>query len=673
MSTSPAIPTSTEIHYWFSKAGLISVVMMAVLIFSGQLGVSSLIAPLSPTTTQIHAASGQAIRAQKIVGLATELAAAKRPGKLYTYRTELAAELNEFVAVHRGLMFGDASRGLDGSMSPEVRDLFNHPQRGLDRRVRDFEQRIRRDFLSDSLTVETGLADDLWVNVRLELSPTFQQLTSLYASEIQKGVGRVYAAQISLIALVVLMMLLLGRFLYRPLAERLANVVRDKNSDQGADSLRFDEVTGLANRTHLVAFMKDLCKFSKEHGLKSAVLDIEITGIEAVREKLESKDVNEMICMVARRLESVCRSGDFIARIGENEFVVVLTNFEDDSLLNDTTNALRTKLSLPFVLATESFGLKTKIGIKIAEPKDQVPAAILNQAATALRIAKASENYDIQFFSGSMAPRANEREKEFRRIEQGLHSGEFRAYFQPVVDIDTSRALAIEALVRWEHPTRGVLPPIHFLETVNNRDLANDVTRAVLGDILNALKSWTARSIEVPFVSLNLNVEQLEDRAFIDELKWTVDSYDQNPSSVAIELSERAFWADKSSVIYENLRRLSSHGFRIVLDDFGAVGKTLPELVDVQLEHLKIERAFITNVDSEPLQQNVAANLIEEASATNVPVIGEGVETPLERSVLQRLGCTGIQGYLICEPVDQEAMTVWLERSATVEPIPQAS
>lgn len=130
---------------------------------------------------------------------------------------------------------------------------------------------------------------------------------------------------------------------------------------------------------------------------------------------------------------------------------------------------------------------------------------------------------------------------------------------------------------------------------------------------------------------------------------------------------------DETSVTHQNLKRLSAHGFRIVLDDFGAVGKTLPLLDGIRLEHAKIERAFITNVDSEPLQQNVAANLISEAANANVFVIGEGVETPLERSVLQRLGCKGIQGYLICEPVNRDAMTSWLEQSATNDAVSQAS
>jgi len=210
--------------------------------------------------------------------------------------------------------------------------------------------------------------------------------------------------------------------------------------------------------------MSDLCKFSRQHDFKSAILNLEIHNIEAVRAALEPQDINEMMSMIARRIESVCRSGDFIARVSNSEFIVVITSFEDDTALNDITNALRTKLSLPFVLATQSFSLTTKIGIKIADKKDKVPTAILNQAATALKIARASDNYDIQFFSDSLAPKANQREQEFHKIENGLKNAQFGAHFQPIIDLQSGGTLGVEALVRWNHPKRGILSPIHFMD-----------------------------------------------------------------------------------------------------------------------------------------------------------------------------------------------------------------
>lgn len=662
MSTSPIKPTQNEIHYWFSKAGLISVIAMAVVIFVGQFGISRMIAPVLPLTAKMQAASEQAVRAQNISIHASNLAQAKRPGMLYTYRTQLVAELNEFVAVHRGLLYGDASRGLSSSASATVHELLFNPTDGLDRFARDFEDRVKRDFLSDSLTVEDELADGLRDVIQLQLSPRIRDLTARLSQEARITVSRIYAAQIFLITTAILLMLVLGRFIYRPLARRVAEAVSSGSQQQ---ILRFDDVTGLATRTHLLSFMGDLCKFGQQHDFRSAVLDIEVSGIDAVRAALETSDVNEMMSMIARRIESVCRSGDFIARVGDNEFIVVLTSFEDDTALNDVTNALRTKLSLPFVLETQSFSLKTKIGIKVTDRKDRVPAAILNQAATALKISKASDNYDIQFFSGSLAPKANQREKEFQQIEKGLKSGEFLAHFHPIVDTLSGNTLGLEALVRWNHPRRGVLSPIHFMETVRNRNLSNDVSRAVLGDALKALREWQTDAIEVPYISINLDVDQMEDRTFVDELKWIADSYDQSPTSIALEFSEGAFHPSGDTDILDNIKRLADYGFRIILDDFGMLGLDLQTIKDVQLEHVKIDRAFVTNLDSEAVQQNTTLELIKQAKQIGIPVVAEGVETPAERAVLQRMKADAIQGYLICEPVSAIDITDWLRTSSS--------
>ena len=635
--------------------------------------ISRMIAPLTPLTAKIDAASDQVIRAQNINIIAVNLQNAKRPGALYTHRTQLSAELNDFVAVHRGLLYGDASRGLSAAMSNDVRELLFDPDNGLDRFARDFEDQVRKGFLSDSLTVKDDLAVNLQDITELELSPRLQEFTGLLAQEARIAVSKTYAAQVSLIAITVLLMMMLGRCLYRPLADKIVGVLNNDNTSRDKNALRFDEVTGLANRTYLLSFMTDLCKFSQQHDFKSAVLDIEVNGLDAVASVLEPQDVNEMKSMIARRLESVCRSGDFIAKVSGNEFVVVLTSFEDDTALNDITNALRTKLSLPFVLATHSFGLKTKIGIKIADRSDSVPAAILNQAATALKIAKASDNYDIQFFSGSLAPKANQREKEFQQIERGLKNVEFCAHFQPIVDLESGAALGLEALVRWNHPKRGNLSPIHFMETVKNRGLSNDVTRAVLGDALRALREWRSQSIDVPYVSINLDVEQMEDKTFVDELKWIVDSYNQSPSAIAFEFPEAAFMPSNATHISENIERLGNYGFRIILDDFGTLGLKLQDINTIKLELVKIDRAFITNINSETVQQTTTLDMIKQAQANQTLVVAEGVETPAERATLQRMNADAIQGYLVCEPVDMEAVFDWLKSSANREPEAQSA
>ena len=664
MSLENSPPTRPQIHRWFAKAGLISLLAMSLISAIGQIGVNSLVAPLIPQTAKIHAASEQAIRAQTISILATDLGSAKRPGLLYTHRTQLAAELNEFEAVHRGLMFGDKNRGLSASMSPNVHELMTDPINGLDRFARDFVDQVRRDFLSDALSVDDGLADGLSEVIQIQLSPRLRALTAQLALETSNSVRKVQATLISLFSVAVLVMLILGRLVLRPLALKVSKIIIADVDAKKGNLVRYDEVTGLASKSQLLTFMTDLCEQTQSHDLRSAILDIEIQGIDDVRSAIDEKDADDLIATIARRIESVCRSGDFISRVGENEFVVVLTSIDDDMALNNMTNALRTKLSIPLIIDAQSFKFNSKIGIKIATSKDRVPAAMLNQAATALKAAKASDSYDIQFFSNRSEPKAKQRESDLEQVKKGLKDGQFAAHLQPIIDMETDATLGLEAFARWHHPKRGILQPIHFMEVIENRGLANDLTRIILGNALNAHKDWQAKSIAVPYISINLDVTQLGDRTFVDELKWILDSHDLDPSRIAFEFSESAFLPGSPREAKENLRRLAAHGFRLILDDFGTHGLRLNAIDDIPLEHAKLDRAFVANLDSETEQQRTARILVEHAQKTQVKVVAAGVETPAERSILKHMKADAIQGYLICEPADAEQITQWLEQAS---------
>ena len=655
------IPSREEIHNWFLKTNTYVGLILFTALLVGQFGINRVIAPLQPSTVKIEAASNQILRAQRIGALSDALAKAKKPGRLYTFRTELSSELNEFVRVHKGLIYGDRELGLDGKLSPKIKELLLDSQNGLDRFSRDFEDRVRGDFLGNALTVDDNLAESLQSDIAQNLSPRIRALVSGLSNEITASYKQVVAVQFTYVFVLLTLMLVLSRFFYRPLAEKTVRTVHDFAQKADQNAVKYDEITGLANRTHLQSFVTELCVLNKAHKTKSAVLDIQVLGLDQINDKLESENFDELSSMIARRLESVSRSGDFIARVSNDEFVVVLTSLGDKNTLNDITNSLRTKLSLPFNFDNQSFGLKTKIGIKVTDESDHVATTVLNQAATALKIAKASNNYDIQFFSGNLSTGASQREREYKRIASAIKDGQFTAYFQPIVDAESDQTLGMEALIRWNDPKRGTLSPIHFMETVKHRDMNDEITRIVLGESLKALREWSAEGIIIPYISINLESEQLLNVTFIEELKWIVDSYEQNPSSIAFELSEKLLGRDSNAKFADNINLLSEIGFKIVLDDFGTHGQMQDQEGMLQPSHVKIDRAFITNIDSETQHQSASGHIIKQAHFSNLTVVAEGVETRAERSTLERMGIDAIQGFLVCEPISFADMTQWLD------------
>lgn len=655
------IPTNDEIRQWFRRAGLISLITVATLVFLGQIGISQLMSPFNNGTLRMQAASGQAIRAQNISQLAGRLAEEKRTGRIYTLRSEIAAELDEFIEVHRGLASFDASLGFSGGASNGVNQVLFNSSNGLDRFAREVVDDVQSEFLGDTLKVSPEAAEALRDKIQYQLNPQINRLIDQYAIESRAGLRGVQAAQLLLLGIVVLGLLIVGRLFYRQIESDVIAALNVGNSSDDGRVESFDPVTGFPNRPYLRNFVGELCELSREYDMRSAVLNLELGDLHALKQKVGGEEINKILKMVARRFESVCRNGDLIARVGEYEFVIVLPALDNNNTLNDTTEALLTKLSMPFELGSEKFSVSAKVGITFMDANDRVPDTVLNQASVALSVAQESNEFDIQFFSGGMAKQANQREKEFHELEDALKAEQIKVHYQPMIDAQTGQLVGFEALVRWHHESRGVLTPIHFIETAINRELINDVTRAVLGGVLQDLNAWDEQLYDVPCVAINLSSDQLKDEAFSEELAWIVDSYGYHPSRIAIEIAEKTFDTTDHVAVSKQIVHLRAKGFQVYLDDFGTSNVNVLKLADVSFDKVKIDRAFVSNINSDTNQQTLARQMIHAAKSKKTVVVAEGVETPAERLTLQRLGVDAVQGFLISEPMSTDLATRWLE------------
>lgn len=658
-----AKPSASLIRGWFTKATTVTIVTITALIVVSHIFVGRILVPFESNTARMKVAATMATQVQNINSIATSLANAKRPGKLYTFRTALANELDRFVASNRSLLYGNAELNIKNEMSAQVKELMLNPVTGLDRFARDFEAQVRNDFLSDTLTVDIELAKRLQENSIGIVNPVLEALIDRFSVEANADLNSIYITQTISIGVILLTFLLLSRALFRPIAERVILAIYGLGEEDNSLVVRHDEVTGLANRTYLLTFMNDLCSLNQEHDFRSAVLHIELKLDSGDYSTMSDGDQNEMMFMVARRLESACRSGDFISRVGDYEFILVLTTLDTDTTLDDITSGLRAKLAMPFFIDKQTFGFSSKIGIRIAGKKDRVAATILNQASAALNIARASSAFDVQIFAGKASAKSDQKEREYEELKKGLRDGQFKAYFQPIMHSETNGILGLEALARWEHPKNGILPPIHFMEMIKHRQLSNDLTRTILGNCLKSLRAWKEDDIDVPFVSVNLELEQIKDNAFIDEIKWIIDSYEEDPSRISIEFSSFPLKASGEGVIEQNLRNLADYGVRLTMNDLTDGRLNLSSIRQIGITTGKIDRADVMNIDNNPHQQYAVRQAINSAHSLDIEVIAEGIETAAERATLIKAGVDAMQGFLLSEPISNEEIGEWISDS----------
>lgn len=655
---------ATAMQTQFRRANAVALTVVATIAVIGQLVMTQLTAPFPESNARMRVAAQQAVTAQTIGNLAQRLAEARSPSDLYSLRANMAEQLRRFSIGHRALAFGDGDLGINRRMSAVAHQAFFGGENSVDRWARDMEDRVRSDLIGDRLFVTPEVAADIAKDIRQGLNPALMAMISQYAEDAQTSARGASAGRVGVVLTLIAGLIAVGQLVHRPTLTATVRALYGEGESLNAVQHQHDGLTGLPNRTFLRAFVTDLCQMSREHNLRSAVLHLDLKGYSDIKSDAGMPMAERILCMAARRIESVCRSGDFVARVGGDEFVIIAVALDDDTALNDLTDALRTKLAMDFHIDGRVLTLGCNIGICYMDANVRVADSVLNHAEIAMDTARGSNEFDVQFYQPNMKRVLDARKELYEELAAALNDGQIHAHFQPVVALDTGALIGMEALLRWHHPARGVLTPVHFIDVAETFGLMPDLTRQMLANCLNALAVWDASRFDVPFVAINLGAELLTDDTFLHEIKWAADSHDIAPDRIAFEIAEQAFEEADPQAVSENIRMMSEYGFHMLIDDFGTGHLDASQLKRLAVGTVKIDRAFVTNIDSDAEQQSAAAAMIQHARATKLAVIAEGVETPAERAMLLRLGCHGFQGFLLAEPMSVDTATSWLDAHA---------
>ena len=418
----------------------------------------------------------------------------------------------------------------------------------------------------------------------------------------------------------------------------------------------YDQLTNLVNRPHLIQRLESVLKVCNRTGDMGAVLFIDLDNFKTVNDSLGHDKGDFLLKQVATRLLSCVRETDTVARIGGDEFLIMLDNLGKHligagTLVKDISAKILLALSLPFKLSEfEHYGAAS-IGISMIDSGMTSAEDILKQADLAMYQAKSSGGNLMQFFDPAMQQQVTARVQLEKELREAIRLEQLILHYQPQID-HHGQLIGSEALVRWQHPIRGLVMPDEFITLAEETGLILSLGQWVLKTACQQLALWAKESRTEPLtLSVNVSVMQFRNPDFIAQIMQVVKEAGANPRRLKLEITE-SILAHNIDAIISKMATLKAIGIGFSLDDFGTGYSSLSYLHRMPLDQLKIDKSFVQDVLTDPNAAAIARIIISLGQSLKLAVIAEGVETNQQRDFLQVNGCLAFQGYLYSRPLE---------------------
>ncbi|MDE2023431.1 MAG: EAL domain-containing protein [Gammaproteobacteria bacterium] len=434
-----------------------------------------------------------------------------------------------------------------------------------------------------------------------------------------------------------------------------------------------DFLTDLPNRRLLHKVLRGALTQHRISGKYGAIVFLDLDHFKTINDSLGHHTGDELLKLVAVRLQSALPETHFVCRLGGDEFAVVLSNLEKSRELARTralhaVHTLTASLAQPFKIGQHELTIGASTGVSVFPDSNADESGILRQADMALFSAKAAGRNTSAVFASQMQAEASRRMVVEKGLRVALERRELKLYYQPQVDI-SGKVIGAEALLRWFHPDLGFIEPRHFVPVAEETGLIHAIGDFVLHSVCAQLRTWDEDRMPAPQrLSLNISPWQLATRGFVTKVQSATQSAGIEPSRLTLEITEHALLQDMDEVVHA-IQELNALGARFSIDDFGAGYSALGSIKKLPLQELKIDRLFINEMRLDR-KDNFIETIIAMARTMNLLVIAEGVESEAQRTALMSMGCLGFQGYLISAPLSVREFEHWL---LGTRPRPQAT
>lgn len=426
-----------------------------------------------------------------------------------------------------------------------------------------------------------------------------------------------------------------------------------------------DVLGGLGLRAHVLDALDSALRDEAFNGKTTACLVLQFDDMQELVERHGRAAQAEVLARSAERICASLRTGDLVARLEGGGFAIVLTPVRrlDLESVVQLAARLQAAIGVPVSLNAQRLYVSASVGFCLAnrapEPRGK---AVLDAAQIAADEAQRHGPGAIRAYAPEMARHRADRAALRQELEAALDEGQIRAHFQPQLCTDTGRISGFEALARWYHPERGLIPPAEFLPLIEEAGLSERLGEVMLFNALTALTRWDRAGFQVPTVAVNFSAAELRNPRLVERLKWELDRFDLAPSRLCVEILEHVVAETDNDVIVSNIAHLARLGCGIDLDDFGTGHASITSIRRFAVRRIKIDRSFVTKVDEDREQQKMVAAILSMAERLGLATLAEGVETPGEHAMLSQLGCGDVQGFGIARPMPVDETLDWIAR-----------
>jgi diguanylate cyclase (GGDEF)-like protein len=436
-----------------------------------------------------------------------------------------------------------------------------------------------------------------------------------------------------------------------------------KREDDRVHHLAFhDDLTALPNRLMLTESLDQALGRHRRAEMTLAILYMNLDRFKVINDSLGHEAGDILLCLVADRLRAQLREGDSLARVGGDEFVVLIENYDNSMAVSACAQRLVEQLSAPYLLGKKDCHVTVSIGISTFPADGSDSQSLLKAADVAMYRAKETGRNNYQYYLPSMNIHTLERLELESDLRRALERGEFLLHYQPKVDVASGLITGVEALLRWKHPLRGLVPPLDFIPLAEETGLIVPIGEWVLATACARNKAWQGRGLPKLSVAVNLSGRQFADTMLLAKLTRIIHDSGLDPSLLELEITESVVMsnAERAAGVLEKLKSI---GVKIAIDDFGTGYSSLAYLKRFPIDILKVDRSFMRDIPADSGDMKITCAIIAMAHSLKLKVVAEGVETAAQLEFLVSQSCDAAQGYFLYRPLQEEELADVLKRN----------
>lgn len=427
-----------------------------------------------------------------------------------------------------------------------------------------------------------------------------------------------------------------------------------------------DPLTSMLNRTSFIAKLAAFVRVAQTgKGRMFAVLFIDLDRFKILNDSRGHNVGDKMLATTAKRIQSCLQEGDSVARLGGDEFAVLITSADDEQAVLETVNHMLDEVATPMILDGQTAFTTASIGVVFSSPEYISGEHMLRDADTAMYRAKEEGKASFKVFDSDMHDHAVHMMQLETDMRKALENDEFEIYYQPIHNLKSRKVTGLEALLRWNHPVKGLIMPDEFIAMAEETGLIIPIGNQVIKKVCQQYKVWQADGIPVRDMKININIssKQFSSKDFLDQVLAVTSAESLVSDFIVLEITETAL-IENVDFANENLSRLRSAGIQVYMDDFGTGYSSLSYLHRFQIDGLKIDRSFVTNMYRQHENMEIIKTIISLAHSLKMKITAEGIETDEQLLGLGSLRCEFGQGFYLSEPMPASEVSAALENAA---------